>query len=521
MGDTAEQKPPEYPPGTDEEQALFEQVLEAMLADFGQHDKATKDQVNTGMRGIWAKPLVAKLQTFVAMDSSEEVDVTVARRILFMPRASDARVYARIFAAPEEGKEGANIVRHASSLLYMRHSQDELFLEYFVNAGGIAALARVFEHVNPYLRSQGVDTVKRIVKLTTESSAGEVVWAQSERSPRVQHMFARMFDALCGEHFLPGLVANLEKGETWPGGLGSCLELFAFALSWLQNFFVADQDLRIPATIAQLFELMEEELPEEHPSVALVVKLKEDFPPLPAGDERNRDSVHLAFWRQCRPPAEAAPPSGPEAPGTRLPLFRALGNEAFKKQRWGRAELCYGAAEREGGPGLELVLSNRAAARLKLQNFAGARDDAAGAVALDAKNAKAWFRLAEARVGLADVAAREAAEMAHSLAPSSATEALVKKAEAIVASPADKENAAPAWAKAEVTSGEEIRVVVSFVEALKASDVDVDIADLSVRLRGPAEEVLEIPLPVAVDDKNAVAKFSSKKQQLTLILPLA
>ena len=111
--------------------------------------------------------------------------------------------------------------------------------------------------------------------------------------------------------------------------------------------------------------------------------------------------------------------------------------------------------------------------------------------------------------------------MAHSLAPSSATEALVKKAEAIVASPADKENAAPAWAKAEVTSGEEIRVVVSFVEALKASDVDVDIADLSVRLRGPAEEVLEIPLPAAVDDKNAVAKFSSKKQQLTLRLPLA
>ena len=32
----------------------------------------------------------------------------------------------------------------------------------------------------------------------------------------------------------------------------------------------SNQDLRIPATIAQLFELMEEELPEEHPSVALV-----------------------------------------------------------------------------------------------------------------------------------------------------------------------------------------------------------------------------------------------------------
>merc|ERR1711869_27946 len=85
----------------------------------------------------------------------------------------------------------------------------------------------------------------------------------------------------------------------------------------------------------------------------------------------------------------------------------------------------------------------------------------------------------------------------------------------------DKENAAPAWAKAEVTSGEEICVVVSFVEALKASDVDVDIAALSVRLRGPVEEVLEVPLPAAVDDKNAVAKFSSKKQQLTLRLPLA
>ena len=35
--------------------------------------------------------------------------------------------------------------------------------------------------------------------------------------------------------------------------------------------------------------------------------------------------------------------------GSRLQLFRALGNEAFKKQRWARAELCYNAAEREGG----------------------------------------------------------------------------------------------------------------------------------------------------------------------------
>ena len=43
-------------------------------------------------------------------------------------------------------------------------------------------------------------------------------------------------------------VANLEKGETWPGGLGSCLELFAFALSWLQNFFVADQPARNSST---------------------------------------------------------------------------------------------------------------------------------------------------------------------------------------------------------------------------------------------------------------------------------
>merc|ERR1719313_1103390 len=293
----------------------------------------------------------------------------------------------------------------------------------------------MFEHNNPYLRSQAADTLKRIIKLTTGSS-GEVVWGQSERSPRVELMFARMFDALCGEHFLPGLVANLEKGETWPGGLGSCLELLAFALSWLQNFFVVDgEDLRIPATLAQLFAMMEEELPEEHPSVALVIKLKEDFPPLPPGDERDRGGVHLAIWRQCRPPAEATSPE--PTVGTRLQLFRSLGNEAFKKQRWGRAELCYGAAEREGGPGLDLVLSNRAAARLKLQNFAGAREDAASAVALDAKNAKAWFRLAEARVGLADSAAREAAEMAHSLAPSSATVALVKKAEAIVGSPVE------------------------------------------------------------------------------------
>ena len=85
-------------------------------------------------RQVFVHSLDISLCETSSVQDLPEVDVTVARRILFMPRASDARVYARIFAAPEEGKEGARMVQHASSLLSALHYRMEDGLLHIIRA---------------------------------------------------------------------------------------------------------------------------------------------------------------------------------------------------------------------------------------------------------------------------------------------------------------------------------------------------------------------------------------------------
>lgn len=107
--------------------------------------------------------------------------------------------------------------------------------------------------------------------------------------------------------------------------------------------------------------------------------------------------------------------------------LRSLGNDAFRCGRWADAEAAYTAALELLPPGVVdhhdhvTLLTNRAAAWLKLGRAADARKDANAAVALDPTAAKAWYRLAAAALEEGDVAAaRSAAARLRSLSGTSA-----------------------------------------------------------------------------------------------------
>jgi tetratricopeptide (TPR) repeat protein/ubiquitin len=81
--------------------------------------------------------------------------------------------------------------------------------------------------------------------------------------------------------------------------------------------------------------------------------------------------------------------------------LKSLGNAAMGKKDYPRAIDLYTKALAIN-PGAAVYLSNRAAAHLKLKNYAAACADAEAAVAADPKYAKAWVRLAVARLALGD-----------------------------------------------------------------------------------------------------------------------
>ena len=73
-------------------------------------------------------------------------------------------------------------------------------------------------------------------------------------------------------------------------------------------------------------------MPPDHGSYGLIEKLQEDFAPLEASDKRGAASLHRALSRQCTPPQLPADVPGLDGRGSRLTLFRLLGNAAFKDQ---------------------------------------------------------------------------------------------------------------------------------------------------------------------------------------------
>ena len=102
---------------------------------------------------------------------------------------------------------------------------------------------------------------------------------------------------------------------------------------------------------------------------------------------------------------------------------KVAGNAAFSGGDWAAAEAAYGRALTHA-PRMTALLTNRAAARLKLENWGGAEADAAAALQQEPGNVKALMRRGQARRQLGR-AAEAAADLRAALALAPADDAIL------------------------------------------------------------------------------------------------
>ena len=64
----------------------------------------------------------------------------------------------------------------------------------------------------------------------------------------------------------------------------------------------------------------------------------------------------------------------------------------------------------------------------------------------------------------------------------------------------------------------DLRVVIKLPGVVSFQHVDLDLSSSTVKVRVPGKYKLRVKLPALVDPDNAAAKFSKKKQALTVTL---
>ena len=167
--------------------------------------------------------------------------------------------------------------------------------------------------------------------------------------------------------------------------------------------------------------------------------------------------------------------------------IKKAGDEAFKRGEMEAAEALYtGCLASPGGASFELaVRANRSAARLKLEHFVGAEDDASAVLVLDPSHVKAAHRRAAARVklgkleeALVDYAVVKRAFPRHKgvLAEVEEAEAMYERAKA--AGTLQKPETSPSVKKAEASSSSAPKAMLQTSSGSGASSAEEDVAAL-------------------------------------------
>jgi len=388
------------PPG---DELIFREVLKGILAEFDNHDAATQKEVQAGMEKIFNTPKLELLTNLLG----EEVDAGAAHRIFFWPCLQDMRVYAEVFGLDETHPCGKSIKFHLMSVFYMKHSLDIDLLTAFVFFGGASTLPKLFEHSQLHLRAQSVECFKRVLSLPPPADLPaeegvKCVWYVKGRREREEFLVKQLHKAVTGADFLPAMLHNMEK-DRYPGGVQMCLQVLMFCLGWVRFFFRTDRQLRLCAEVYAAIEAFKDEVHEDKVA-PFARQILDDFGKLAPSLESTSSLV--AMWRQLDvdPPEEDLTVGDGAAEG--VVFWRQLGNGAFKGRRFEAALECYarGVAMGEGkvpGKDLALLHSNTAAVALNQKDYSAAEAAAGAAVAADPTLAKAYYRLAEARLELA------------------------------------------------------------------------------------------------------------------------
>ena len=124
---------------------------------------------------------------------------------------------------------------------------------------------------------------------------------------------------LSATSFIKDLTLNFD--ESYPGGSFTCLQLLAFWLSWVRNFYVKDRKLRLSTELMNLLKCWSTKQDATKEERAFAKKLYEDFSRLPPidADSNNTEESKSADAAETKAEKEtsnmaSAPASAPEPP---------------------------------------------------------------------------------------------------------------------------------------------------------------------------------------------------------------
>mmetsp|Transcript_43623 Transcript_43623/g.72682 ORF Transcript_43623/g.72682 Transcript_43623/m.72682 type:complete len:247 (-) Transcript_43623:39-779(-) len=222
--------------------ARFEHFMKEALAGEALHGVPPdlKAQLSKGLRKKFEQPPMEAIM----LSLGRQLTLEEVQRMLFYPTNDDACLYPLLIIGPPKGAPAEHfqnkLQRVAIVTSYTRHVNDWAFVEHFVLAGGLNALAELAVHEDLHIRSQIVEMFLQITNEDrfawhTDEDGKDVcrhpsssTTVKTARADKVRH---RMFQ-LVQSPFALNMLAN--RHGSYPRGSFDCLRGFAFFVSFVR-----------------------------------------------------------------------------------------------------------------------------------------------------------------------------------------------------------------------------------------------------------------------------------------------
>lgn len=126
--------------------------------------------------------------------------------------------------------------------MYSNYRKSWEFLKCFILADGLVSLIPLIVDDNLYARGQAVELLLSVTDCDVFDWFGA-----DETSIEHQALFYRLFHTIQHKHFLRNLFEN--RATSYPGGSYNCLQLVAFALSWIRTTYAPAKKIRLHENI--------------------------------------------------------------------------------------------------------------------------------------------------------------------------------------------------------------------------------------------------------------------------------
>ena len=209
--------------------------------------------IKLGLAKQYDDPPVVQTETVLRQNCTKHR----LRQMLYWPDKDDATLYPVLIRGPPKEAPDNHPSRKVQitflMALFLKHVKDRNFIESFICAGGLQELVPLLNHENLHLRGQAMETC---TLLTDEEL---FPWHEEPReNSSIEKAMHQCMLELAKSNLIKNLVKNISpknsSEETFPGGRGHALRLFAFFVSWLRVRHCPGNMLRLSSELLAVLE---------------------------------------------------------------------------------------------------------------------------------------------------------------------------------------------------------------------------------------------------------------------------